>query len=329
VQDLSGSVHLLVCPETKQPLAFRTKEAAVATMDPPGLLRPQNLAPLRTKHRPVGVTPTVLLREDQRCAYPVVDGIPVLLAPEMLTTSPPRAFDLRDPRWAESYEEVDFYDEVATREASDIEVSPQCERARRIVDAGGGAKSRASYPDPVGVWLDATHECTAQREAYASLAPLAGKRILQLGGKGTHAVKFLLAGAAEAWTISPMIGEARCAMALARAIGVADHLRCVTGIGEELPFADAVFDAVYSGGCVHHMTTENALPEVARILRPGGVFAAVEPWRAPLYAIGTKVLGKRESVHCRPLTNERVAPLRSSFAKARVVQHGTFTRYPA
>jgi SAM-dependent methyltransferase len=141
-------------------------------------------------------------------------------------------------------------------------------------------------------------------------------------------VKLLLAGAAEAWTISPMIGEARCAMALARAIGVADRLRCVTGIGEELPFADAVFDAVYSGGCVHHMTTQNAVPEAARILRPGGVFAAVEPWRAPPYAIGTKFLGKRESVHCRPLTEERVAPLRSSFAKVRVVRHGTLTRYP-
>ena len=128
--------------------------------------------------------------------------------------------------------------------------------------------------------------------------------------------------------MSPMIGEARCAMALARAAGVADRLRCVTGIAEELPFADASFDGVYSGGCVHHMATENALPEAARILRPGGAFAAVEPWRAPLHAIGTKVFGKREGVHCRPLTEQRLAPLRSSFANVRVVRHGTLTRYP-
>ena len=51
------------------------------------------------------------------------------------------------------------------------------------------------------------------------------------------------------------------------------------------------------------MTTELAMPEIARVLKPGGRFSAMDPWRAPLYAIGTKILGKREvNVYCRPLT---------------------------
>jgi hypothetical protein len=55
----------------------------------------------------------------------------------------------------------------------------------------------------------------------------------------------------------------------------------------------------------------------------------VDPWRAPLYAIGTKILGKREvNVFCRPLTRIRVAPLFTSFAHAEKVQYGTLTRYP-
>jgi hypothetical protein len=56
----------------------------------------------------------------------------------------------------------------------------------------------------------------------------------------------------------------------------------------------------------------------------------MDPWRAPRYAIGTKILGKREvNVHCRPLTRTRVAPLFTTFQQARKEQYGTLTRYPA
>ncbi|MEO7674454.1 MAG: hypothetical protein ABIU09_10315, partial [Pyrinomonadaceae bacterium] len=73
--------------------------------------------------------------------------------------------------------------------------------------------------------------------------------------------------------------------------------------------------------------TEIALPEAARILRDGGRFAAVEPWRAPLYAIGTKILGKREDAYCRPLDHERIEPLTKAFENSELIQHGTLTRY--
>jgi SAM-dependent methyltransferase len=153
--------------------------------------------------------------------------------------------------------------------------------------------------------------------------------MMQLGGKGIHAVKLLLGGAAEAWVVTPMLGEIQCAIALAEAAGVAERLRFAVAVGEELPFADNAFDGIYCGGCLHHMQTEIALPEISRVLSPGGAFAAVEPWKAPLYTLGTTLFGKRErGAFCRPLTKSRIAPLKDTFVDHAVIQHGTLTRYP-
>jgi len=134
-----------------------------------------------------------------------------------------------------------------------------------------------------------------------------------------------------------MVGELSLSQKLAEYMGVGDRLRCVAGVGEAIPVDDATFDVIYSGGCLHHMRTETALPEIARVLAPGGRFSAVDPWRAPLYALGTKLLGQREApligkrsigVYCRPMTRARIEPLFNSFGQASVIQHGTLTRYP-
>jgi ubiquinone/menaquinone biosynthesis C-methylase UbiE len=156
-----------------------------------------------------------------------------------------------------------------------------------------------------------------------------GKRVLELGGRGDHAVKFLSAGASEAWLVTPMLGEVLYALALARFCGMEDRLHCVVGVAEALPCTDGSFDAVYAGGCIHHTKTEYAFAECARVLKPGGKFAAIEPWRALLYGIGTAVLGKREpEVHCTPMTKARAQPLFAAFQDAEVIHHGALTRYP-
>lgn len=327
MQKLTTLVDLLVCPETKQGLQACSQAEAGARMQKP-------LAALRDEpwskgspSQPFGATPQVLLRHDLQCAYPVVDGVPILIVPEMLGVSGHgRRFDLRDPMYAEAYEEMAFYNEVSSREAQNILTSQSYASIEPVVDAEPEATD--SFPKPRGVWLDAIYDCAAQWDAYSHIAPIQGKRVMQLGGKGAHAVKLLLAGASEAWAVTPMLGEARCAIALAQAVGVADRLRCVVAIAEELPFAENSFDAIYSGGCLHHMVTSAAMPEAARILNHGGKFAATDAWRAPLYSIGTKLLGKREpNAYCRPLSKERVAPLKQAFSTSEVVQHGTLTRY--
>ena len=115
---------------------------------------------------------------------------------------------------------------------------------------------------------------------------VAGKRILQLGGSGQAVQALLLAGAAEALLLTPMVGEAEVATEVAKLMGVADRFRCLIAVAEEIPLADSSVDVAFSAGCVHHMRTEIAFPEIARVLRSGGQFTAVEPWRAPFSMSG-------------------------------------------
>ncbi len=91
---------------------------------------------------------------------------------------------------------------------------------------------------------------------------------------------------------------------------------------------DAIFDGAYSGSSLHLSVTSISYPEVFRILRPGGRLSCVEPWAAPLYAIGTKLLGKREGVNAHPMTKSRAAPLFDTFRDAAIVHHGAISRYP-
>jgi len=276
---------------------------------------------------PAGRTPFVLLREDNTCAYPVVDGIPILLAPEALSVSAePTHFDLTEAAYAEAYEEMDFYNDAASAAAEKLAQKGAYSILPTELDASEA--ERRSFPDPWHRWIDAVYDSAGQWDAYRHLGPVRGKSVLQLGGVGTHAIKFAMAGAAEAWLVTPMLGEAQAARALAKAVGVGELMRCVVGVAEELPIRSETMDAIFAGGCLHHMQTEIALPEAARVLREDGKFAAVEPWHAPLYAIGTKILGKREDAYCRPLTQARIEPLSKAFRTASVIQHGTLTRYP-
>ena len=325
---LREAIAFLVCPATKLPLQLVSLAEAERQTAGTLVSRAETLDARGRPSRPAGCTPWVLLREDLSCAYPVIDGIPILLGPEALTPADRRpAIDLTEARYAEAYEEMGFYNEVAGQEARDLTRSESYKIIAPALDAS--PHERESFPDPKQRWLDAVYDCSAQWDAYRHLTPIQGRRVLQLGGKGAHAVKFLLAGASEAWSVTPMLGEARFGRALAEEVGVRDRLWCVVGIAEELPIRSMTMDAVYSGGCLHHMQTEVALPEAARVLRPGGKFAAVDPWRAPLYAIGTKVFGKREAgAYCRPLTKTRIRPARDAFVEADVVQHGTIFRYP-
>jgi uncharacterized protein YbaR (Trm112 family)/SAM-dependent methyltransferase len=314
---------MLVCPRTKQPLREVSREEAERIV-----AGGRRLHTRPSEHStPFGARETVMVRADGKCAYPVVRGIAVLLAPEVLVSEEEKVrFDLTDPRYAEAYQEMAFYNAAAEGRATRIEESDLAEIVERVFHLTG--EQRASFPEPWRSWLDQDLESVAQLEAYHHLAPLGRKRFLQLGGSGSHAVKFLLGGADEAWLVTPMHGEALFATALARRYGVEDRFRSVVGIGEELPFADGAFDGVYSGGCMHHMVTELALPECARVLRAGGRLSAVEPWKSPFYTLGTRIFGKKEpDVFCRPITHVRANPMFQSFGRAAVSRHGALTRY--
>lgn len=274
-----------------------------------------------------------LLNSLGKGAYPIVDGIPILMAPEMLvscesaTSGTAEAIDTRADPYREAYAEMRFYNTEAMSSGSDITSSGFYKTLEPLVGTGNF---------PSAAWLDATYDNASQADAYGFISPIGGKEVLQLGGGGLHAVKFLLAGASRAWLMTPMLGEATLGRELARAFGVEDKFRAVVGIAEQMPFADASFDGIFSGGCIHHTVTKRAFPEINRVLTAGGRFAAVEPWRAPLYRLGSRIFGKREApvfgkrdcgVVCNPMESTRADPLFRTFVNAEVRHHGTFTRY--
>lgn len=307
----------LVCPESRVPLERRSAGET-----------PDLVPPTAAGFRPVGRTAEMLVRVDGQGAYPVVDGVPVLLAPEMLAPAAhQRSVDVTTAPYVEAYAEMEHYSSSAAAEAPTASSSKHARYLDRLAALPPAARS--GFPFPAELWLDSTYELRAQAEAYQHLMPLQGARVLQLGGRGVQAIALLLAGAAEATLSTPMVGEMLYARALAVHVGVEDRLRMVAALAEQLPFPDGSFDALYSQGCVHHWVVDRALPECARVLSRGGRFAAVEPWRGPLYGVGTKVLGKRDpDVQCVVLTADRIVGPMRVFGEHRIQHHGALSRYP-
>jgi len=121
VEKVWESTDLLVCPKTKQKLHLCTLAEAETKIG--GRLSPgrRSSGPESAAPKPVGATSRVLLREDCRCSYPVVDEIPVLMMPEiLLAEGERREIDLRDPRYAETYTDMEHYNDVAAQEVQNI-----------------------------------------------------------------------------------------------------------------------------------------------------------------------------------------------------------------
>lgn len=270
---------------------------------------------------------------DGQESFPIVDGFPVLLAPEKRIAAGSGVvvpvYDLEDDKYAEAYEEMEVYNamcEELVEKALAGDDGP-------LMDCMGGLSThgdqrKIDFPNPPSVWLDARHDSISQYEAYDYLAPMDNVVFMQMGGQGSHAVKALLAGASDAYLLTPMIGEAKLAMYLAERFNVDERLHCIIGIGEELPFRDQLFDRIYSGGCFHHMRLEFASIQLKRVLKTGGRFSGVDPWKTPLHTIGTCIIGKREkSVFCKPITPERLAPVEKTFTDIKTTRHGPILRY--
>jgi SAM-dependent methyltransferase len=224
-----------------------------------------------------------------------------------------------------AFDEAEFY---AANAEGRIRMLEHTDEAHQVRALRATNVARTAFPEPRELWIDSRHEFAAQLAAYRFIAPVSGRVALQLGGSGLHAVKFLLAGASQGWLCSPVEGELRFGLALAEYAGVSDRFRAVNGCGESIPFADGEMDVVYSGGSLHHMDVARAIEEIRRVLRPGGLFSAIDPWAAPGYHLGTRVFGKREpDVHCRPLTTERLKGV-ASLPGFGLEKYGVLFRYP-
>src|SRR5436305_7874146 len=109
-----------------------------------------------------------------------------------------------------------------------------------------------------------------------SLAPVgsAGPRVLDLGaGTGKLTGGLLALGLLDVLAVEPdaeMLGE------LTRRFPEVDAR---PGSAEDIPLPDDSVDAVLAGQAMHWFDLARALPEITRVLRPGGVLAGL--WNRP------------------------------------------------
>ncbi|MCU0705115.1 MAG: class I SAM-dependent methyltransferase [Fimbriiglobus sp.] len=189
---------------------------------------------------------------------------------------------------------------------------------REFHDTQAAGRSATFRADPARLrFADADfldHE-TWVRPAFERLGPLAGRHALDYGcGHGMAAVVMARAGATvSGFDLSPgYVAEAE-----ERAAANSVRVRLTPADAEDLPYADASFDAVWGNAILHHLDLDRAGAELHRVLKPGGVAVFCEPWGGnPLLGFARRRLpypGKHRTVDEKPLAAADLTPLRRHF----------------
>jgi SAM-dependent methyltransferase len=124
-----------------------------------------------------------------------------------------------------------------------------------------------------------------------------GARVLDLGAGTGKLTATLLAVGADVTSVEPdpeMLAELRKAL---------PHVESHPGTAEAIPLPDASVDAVVAGNALHWFDMAEAGPEIARVLKPGGVLAGLwnvlddrVDWVAGLARIsGSAAIGPRDT----------------------------------
>jgi len=125
-------------------------------------------------------------------------------------------------------------------------------------------------------WSGVSGRLRSERRAemYRSAGALGpGKKALEIGcGTGIFTALIARSGAEiEAVDLSPELAEK------ARAQNPAPNVKYTVMNVEKLEFPDNSFDCIYGSSVLHHLNLPKALPEMLRVLKPGGTFVFTEP----------------------------------------------------
>ena len=99
-----------VAEQLRDPVGLSPLEGAPTASALFGPLNPPEL--IGTSSKPIGVTEQVLFTRDRSAAYPVVEGIPVLMATERLSAEP-SSVQVANTHFEEAYLEQELYSELA------------------------------------------------------------------------------------------------------------------------------------------------------------------------------------------------------------------------
>ncbi|MEV8633869.1 class I SAM-dependent methyltransferase [Streptosporangium sp. NPDC051023] len=133
--------------------------------------------------------------------------------------------------------------------------------ARRASSFGGQAaayaRERPDYPDAAVLW------------ALEPVADRVPSRVLDLGAGTGKLTEVLLRHVTEVVAVEP--DSAMLAQLRRRLPGVP----AMEGSAEEIPLPDGSVDAILVGQAMHWFDLDRAVPEMARVLTPGGVLAGL------------------------------------------------------
>lgn len=139
---------------------------------------------------------------------------------------------------------------------------------------------------------------SAQRAHPSEVSAHIGPAIAALAGRGSLVLELGVGTGRIAWPVAAagcrvvgidiahdMLQVAHHAAADIENTGGAQHLSLLQGDVARLPFADQSFDAVLAVHVLHLIPDwRAALVEIARVMRPGGVFIQGRDWRDPASA---------------------------------------------
>lgn len=223
---------------------------------------------------------TGLIQGEREIFYPIKEGIPLLFISDGVHYGMPERQDTQ--AHCKEFEEIggqvihesEVYDNVAEVDLKSFDHADLKQFADLRPGKALQEQDLTNFPEPMATWVDAG---LCQYYAYKFLTPCNGKRYLQIGGHGSHAIKFLLAGADEAVTVDPSFKSLIYGRELADLFGVEKRFKPVKSCGEFIPYPDNYFDYIYAGGVLHHTDLRKTAKELYRVLKKGGKGAFVEP----------------------------------------------------
>jgi SAM-dependent methyltransferase len=149
-------------------------------------------------------------------------------------------------------------DPSSSRTETDAEIAERLRHGSSFGAAAAAyAEHRPSYAEAAVRW---------------ALEPVSDRRPVRVAdiGAGTGKLTAMLAGlGADVTAVEPdpqMLAELRRAM---------PEVRSVPGSAEQIPLPDASVDAVLAAQAMHWFDLDRAMPEIARVLTPSGVFAGL------------------------------------------------------
>ena len=169
--------------------------------------------------------------------------------------------------------------------------------------------------DVDGTLVDETFtSITALENQYIldTFGDLRGLTVLDYGCGAAEGGIYLAKRGARVVAVDVSQGMLDLAQKLAARHGVQIETRLVQS--DKIPAADNEFDRIYGNGVLHHVPLATTIPELARILKPGGIACFIEPLPYnPLINVYRRIASEVRTDDERPLSFEHIEQFNTSF----------------